>query len=312
MEKEPHVVVIGAINADIKGRPYKTMMPHTSNPGKIEVSAGGVGRNIAENLCRLKVKTTLISVMGRDPFSEYIKKDAEGSGVSFEHVHISDKHPTGLFTAFINNRGDLMNAIADMSILTEITPEFLKSKEDILRSATFMVLDADVPGESVDYLLDVCRREDITVCVEPVSVEKSILILPFLDRITMVTPNREEAEALAGFTIEGAKGVVDAGEAIMKKGVKCVIITLGAEGVYIASAEMCRFISSISTVVEDSVGSGDSLVAGMICGLCNNRNLYDSIRTGIASATLTLSTRKAVHPDISPEYLEQILSQSRW
>ncbi len=312
MKKEPHVVVIGAINVDIKGRPHKNLVPHTSNPGTVEISLGGVGRNIAENLAKLQVKTDMISVIGKDPFFEFIMDKTKSSGINFEHVLVSEEFPTGLFLAFMNTRGDLISAITDMEILSSLTPKFLKTKENIILDADFLVLDVDIPAESIHYLLNLCLEHDIPVCVEPVSAEKTDLMLPFLDKITMVTPNREEAEVLAGFSIEGAKGVIEAGEAILRKGVKYVVITLGGEGVYLASNKMRRFISSISTVVEDTVGAGDSLVAGTIFGLCKEKSIYDAIRMGIASATLTLTTRQAVHPNLTPEALEQILSQRRW
>jgi pseudouridine kinase len=312
MEKEPHVVVIGAINVDIKGRPGKTLVPGTSNPGSVEISLGGVGRNIAENLARLKVKTTLISVVAKEPFFDFILNQTKLSGVSFDHILVTEEHPTGLFLAFINHRGDLISAIADMSILASLTPQFMKTKEEVIKSADFVVMDADVPGPTIDYVLDLCQKEKIPICVEPVSEEKAALMLPFLNRITMVTPNREEAEVLAGFPIEGAKGVIDAGEAILSKGVQYAIITLGAEGVYLASNKMRRFVSSISTVVEDSVGAGDSLVSGTIFALCQGKAIYDALRYGIATATLTLTTRKAVHPELSRQALEDILSHRRW
>jgi len=310
MEKEPHVVVVGAINLDIKGKSHKTLVPYTSNPGEIVLSAGGVGRNIAENLTLLKVKTTLISALSKDPFSDVLVKETKACGINFEHSVVTDKFPSSLFLAVLNHRGDLINAISDMSILSAITPEFLKTKEEILRSADYFVLDADIPGESIDYILDIGEEFNIPVCVEPVSVKKAGYLHPFLDRITIVTPNREEAEVLSGIEIEGgAKGVIKVGEAIIEKGVKYAIITLGPEGVYLASKNMRRFISSISTVVEDSVGAGDSLVAGMIYGLCQGKSIYDAIRLGISVATLTLTTKKPVHPALSPETLRKLLSR---
>ena len=308
--KEPHVVVIGAITLDIKGKSHRTLVPYASNPGTIGMSAGGVGRNIAENLVRLNIKTTLLSALSKDPFSEFLLKETIESGINVEHARITDEYPSSLFLAILNHRGDLINAITDMTILSAITPDYLRSKEEILKSADFIVFDADIPSDSTDYVLNLAAENNIPVCVEPVSAMKARGLLPFLDRITVVTPNREEAEVLAGFEIEGgAQGVMKVGEAILEKGVKYVIITLGAEGVYLASKDTRRFISSISTVVEDSVGAGDSLVAGAIYGLCHGNTLYHSIRMGISVATLTLTTKKAVHPGLSPEMLEKIMTQ---
>lgn len=310
MDKEPHVVVIGASNLDIKGKSFKTVVPYTSNPGQVEISAGGVGRNIAENLARLGINTTLISTVANDPFSDFLINETRNAGVDMDHVISVEDYSSSLFLAVLNHRGDLVNAISDMAILNAITPEKLQQREEVIKSADYIIVDADIPPESMDYILNVSKKAGVPVCVEPVSVDKARNLLPFLDRISIVTPNREEAEALGGMEIKGgAKGVITVADAILEKGVKYVIITLGAEGVYFASQETKRFISSISTVVEDSVGAGDSLVAGTVYGLCKKQSFYDAIRMGIAVATLTLTTKKAVHPALNPEILEDIMTR---
>lgn len=169
-EKEPHVVVIGAVNVDIKGRPHRTMVPRTSNPGTIEISPGGVGRNIAENLARLNIKTTLISALSTDVFSKMLIDETKQPGVSFEHALITDEYPSGLFCAILDHRGDLIHAITDMSILSTITPEFLKTKEEIIRSADYILLDADIPSKSIEYVLDIAQEEKIPTCIDRKSV----------------------------------------------------------------------------------------------------------------------------------------------
>ena len=66
LRKENYVTVIGGSNMDIQGFPNNPLVMKDSNPGKVDISMGGVGRNIAENLSRLDVNTKLISAMGND------------------------------------------------------------------------------------------------------------------------------------------------------------------------------------------------------------------------------------------------------
>ena len=63
------VYVIGAVNMDISGTPDGEFRTGESNPGQVIVSPGGVGRNIAENLCRLGRKVSLITVLGNDDYA---------------------------------------------------------------------------------------------------------------------------------------------------------------------------------------------------------------------------------------------------
>jgi pseudouridine kinase len=64
MNKDDYVVVIGGANVDIGGTPYNELIPEDSNPGRITVTFGGVGRNIAHNLANLGVNTKLITAVG--------------------------------------------------------------------------------------------------------------------------------------------------------------------------------------------------------------------------------------------------------
>lgn len=65
---EPAVVVLGGAVVDVIGHPSGKLIPHTSNPGSLKLSIGGVGRNIAEGLARLGTHTKLLSIVGM--FSE--------------------------------------------------------------------------------------------------------------------------------------------------------------------------------------------------------------------------------------------------
>lgn len=64
------VVVVGGINCDIIGKSFEKIVPSTSNPGSINISPGGVGRNIAQNLCQLGIKTVMLGSVGKDSFGE--------------------------------------------------------------------------------------------------------------------------------------------------------------------------------------------------------------------------------------------------
>ena len=111
-----NVIVVGGSNVDIKGRPSGMLIPYTSNPGRVEVSLGGVSRNIAENLSRLKVKTTLLTAIGNDEYGKIIESWTAETGVNMDHVIRSSEHPTGKFLAILNSKKDLNAAIADMKI----------------------------------------------------------------------------------------------------------------------------------------------------------------------------------------------------
>ena len=302
-------VVIGGANIDIKGRPKKVLIPYTSNPGEVEVTVGGVSRNIAENLARLKINTTLLTAVGMDEYGRLIVEKTSETGVNMNHVICSPEMRTGRFLAIINNKRDLEVAITDMDILSLITPEYIEAKIDLIKEAAIVVIDVDIPHDTLEYIADICQKYSIPLCAEPVSVTKTAFVKDMLDKITIITPNKDEAEVLVDSPIEDLEGVMKAGQTLLDRGIKMAVITLGPEGVYVVTKEEQKFIPSIAAVVVDAIGAGDALVGGMIYGLIKGQSPAAAIGSGVASATITLKSRKAVSPDLSPEKLEHIYKE---
>ncbi|MEQ8169529.1 MAG: carbohydrate kinase family protein [Candidatus Eremiobacterota bacterium] len=300
------VLIIGGSNVDIKGRSRGVLIPHTSNPGTIELSVGGVARNIAENLGRLQVNTTLLTAIGEDEYGILIKKRTEESGVNMSDVICSKEHRSSIFMAVLNKKSDLETAISDMVILDLITPEYIKSKEHIFQESAIVVIDVSIPRKTIEAVIDMCQKYEIPLCVEPVSVSKSDYVKDLLDKIDIITPNKDEAEMLVDISIDDMEGVRHAGEILLKKGVKMVVITLGPEGVYLATANQKGFIPSVATLVVDAIGAGDALVGGLIYGLMKGQSEASAIASGVATATITLSSREAVSHDLTPAKLEAI------
>ena len=99
--REPYVVVIGGANVDVKARSTGPAVRRTSNPGTAVLGAGGVGRNIAENLARLGTSTHLVTAVGNDPLGDQLVASTREAGVGVEHVARLDM-PTGSYLSLIH------------------------------------------------------------------------------------------------------------------------------------------------------------------------------------------------------------------
>ncbi|MDH4137735.1 MAG: PfkB family carbohydrate kinase, partial [Anaerolineae bacterium] len=104
--ESPQVIVVGAASVDTKGRPRKALVPGTSNPGDIRISVGGVGRNIAENLARLGVRTTLLSAVGDDEWGQRILESTAAGGVDVSQVLINVEHSSAAYLAILDETGE--------------------------------------------------------------------------------------------------------------------------------------------------------------------------------------------------------------
>jgi len=93
---ELRAVVVGGANTDIVGHSYAALVQRDSNPGFVRISAGGVGRNVAENLARLRVSTHLVSAFGGDHNAAALAEQCEAVGIGLEHALHIDSLPGSL------------------------------------------------------------------------------------------------------------------------------------------------------------------------------------------------------------------------
>lgn len=336
------VVVIGGANIDLRGRPAGEVLErHTSNPGKINVGSGGVGRNIAHNLALLNVPVTLLSAVGDDGEGIRILEETGKAGVKMEQMIISGEHPTGIYLAILDEKGEMEAAVSDMRILEEITVEYLRSKAYLIKESKIVVVDTNIPEESIGYVVELCNKVKVPVLIEPVSVEKAKKLRGILNgrwTVDYITPNRDELASISGMEIGDDQDInlVRAAEELKGKGVKNVIVTLGERGVYVSSKGGSfrgegeepgeregsrkkdeigrgwkRFIRPSIGKAVDVTGAGDALAAGLVYGIYKGYSMEVAARFGLGAAALTISTKEAVRRDLREGLLKSRIEEEK-
>jgi len=304
------VVVIGGANIDLRGRSERELKRYTSNPGKINVGSGGVGRNIAHNLALLNVPVTLLSAVGDD-----------GEGIRIEH-------PTGIYLAILDEKGEMEVAVSDMRILEEVTVEYLRSKAYLIKESKIVVMDTNIPEQSVEYVVDLCNKVKVPLLIEPVSVEKTRKLRRVLDgserwTIDYITPSKDELESILQAEVDDDPDldldIVRAADELKGKGVKNVIVTLGKRGICVSCGrddegrkeDWNKFMAPYRGEVVDVTGAGDALVAGLVYGIYKRYSLEVAARFGLAAAALTISTKEAVRRDLREGLLRSRIEEEK-
>jgi pseudouridine kinase len=335
------VVVIGGANIDLRGKPAGEVLErHTSNPGKINFGSGGVGRNIAHNLALLNVPVTLLSAVGDDGEGIRILDETGKAGVRTEQMIISGEHPTGIYLAILDEKGEMEVAVSDMQILEEITVEYLRSKAYLIKESKIVVADNNIPEKSIEYVVDLCSKVKVPLLIEPVSVEKARKLRKVLEGsekekgsgrwvIDYITPSEDELESILGAgtkrdndeDIDIDIDVVKAAEELKGKGVRNVIVTLGERGIYVSCGggagerreeeDWNKFMAPYKGEVVDVTGAGDALVAGLVYGIYKGYSLEMAARFGLGAAALTISTKEAVRRDLREGLLRSRIKEER-
>lgn len=297
------VTVIGGLNMDIKAKSKNYLLAGDSNPSNIEISAGGVGRNIAHNFALLGVNTTLLSAAGSDSESHSIIMQTAQTGVNTEHLLISNSKKTGKYIAILDAQGEMALAVSDMEILDELDIKYLQSKLDIIKSSSFVICDTNLSSECLKYIIDICKSSSIPICIDPVSAAKAVKLIGLLDGIDILTPNRMELEILTGVKNDVEK----ASHELTKLGVKNIVATLGADGLCHTDKNKSTYYSSIAKSIVDVTGAGDSLTAGLVYGLLEFQNYHTACLCGLAAASITLSSKETVNSSINAAEITKLI-----
>lgn len=299
----PYVTVIGGINFDIKGCPVQPLTAATSNPGKVHVSAGGVGRNIAHNLALLGIPVYLLGAVGKDSFGEHILAETRAAGVRIDYVRIQPEEPTGTYLAVLDHDHDLAVAIADMDATTSVNQEYLGQHRDLIQHSRFVVLETNLDQDALQTAVELCRQAHVSYLIEPVSVEKARKIQELPGKVEIITPNTSELEALSGRKIESPESL-PAICASLQGRFQQLLVTLGAGGVYHydAFAQRGQQYDAFPTCVVDANGAGDAFVAGFVSGIMCQYKMERCIRLGMAAARRTLQSSATVNHDLTFEY----------
>ncbi len=316
------MLVIGGINADVLGRTLGPPALHTSNPAQAGVTPGGVARNVAEVLARLlpgSAAVRLLGAVGSDPLGVGVLEATAGAGVDVSGV-LRLPGQTGLYLAVLDDGGELHIGLADMGLTGALTPEVTASWLPEVDQAALLIVDANLPPQTVAALLLRAELAGVRVVLEPVSAPKAARLAQALhggsvgdgsvgsDSLSghwhgafLVTPDQAELEAMTG-----QAQLASAAQTLLDGGVQNVLVTLGRSGSVLFSAGRLPVMTpAFGTTVQDVTGAGDALVAGLSAGLLRGLDLPEAVRSGHACAALTVASARTVPEGLSWERLER-------
>lgn len=298
------ITVIGAVNVDISGTPVNPLIDHDSNIGKIRISYGGVGRNIAENLCRLGVKTEMITVLGDDLYAKGVREHASTIGLGLTHALEVPGGTTSTYLCINDERGDMHIAVNDMEILDHLTQEYLASKLDVMAQGKYVILDANLSAETINYIAKHCP---VPILADPVSVNKGQRIIPAMHCFHTMKPNLIEAEVMSGVPIRTDEDLKKAAHVFLNKGMTNVFISLGSRGVYYCSRNEEGLLPCYPTNLVNATGGGDTLMAAIAKGLLDNKSLHETAQLGLAAAAICVQSPLTCSPELSMKKINQII-----
>lgn len=297
LKDKEYVTVIGGANIDLVGFPTGILNMGDSNPGKVKISLGGVGRNISENLAKMDIDTKLITAIGDDLYGRKILDECKLSGVDMENSLILKNMPSSTYLSVLDEKGDMKVAISHMDIIDEINIDFIRKKSSIIKNSRCVVVDTNIKKEVIEYLLT--NFKEVDFFLDTVSTIKGKKVKDFIGAFHTIKPNKIEAEELTGIKINSSKDVGKAIKYFLDSGVKRVFISLGKEGVYYGDRENTGYLPSQEIRMVNATGAGDAFIAGLVYSYLNDFNIHESTRFSMAASIIALSHENTINPNIS-------------
>lgn len=289
------ITVIGAANVDITASPLGRYVPCDSNPSRVEIAFGGVGRNIAHNLCLLGNEVRLFTVFGDDSIALSLRDDCRRLGMIVDPILEVAGARSNYFICVNDHNGEMQAGAADMELMSHLTPEMVEMHIDSINASDAVVADCNLSEDVLRYLAEHCTAP---LYIDATSAAKAMKIRSLLcigrDNPLIIKVNQAEA-----ITLSGIKGNVEAvSQWFVKQGVTRIYITMGARGVYCCDGEQSVSLPSETVAVVNATGAGDAFMAAVVHAELRGCTMEESCVLGIKAASIALQSPTAVNSEI--------------
>lgn len=271
------VVVVGSINvdmvftSDIRPKAGETVLGNT-----FSIIPGGKGANQAVAAAKLGAETYMVGCVGNDSNGEFSLKNLQNMNVNTKGVKIIDNVPTGVANIVVADNDNSIIVISGANF--EVDKKTMDSNKDIVLSADIVLLQLEIPMEAVEYIIEICNKNNIKVLLNPAPACK--LSNTTIENAAYITPNEHELKLIFNS---------DNTDEILKQYPNKLIVTLGSKGVKYFDGNEIKQIPSINVNVVDTTGAGDTFCGGLAAALVRGENLEDAIIFANKAASFTVT-----------------------
>ena len=297
-----YIAVVGGVNMDIGGQSAVPLVARDSNPGRVRMSLGGVGRNIAHNMALLGLDVRMLTAFGDDLYAQKLAASCGELGIDISQALLVPGGTTSTYLFLAGPEGDMELAVSDMEIYQHVTPAYLQSRRSLLDNAQVVIVDTNIPADSIQWL---CEHGKAPIFADPVSTAKAARLKGCLGRLHTLKPNRMEAELLSGVPITDRTSLERAAQILLDTGLRRVFISLGAEGVYAADHNGTCFLPCYPARLVNATGAGDAFMAALGWAYLEALDLEQSARAGLAAAAIALEGHETINPKMSAKALRE-------
>jgi ribokinase len=298
MTRTPHIVVVGSANIDLVTYTDAFPRPGETIFGReFSLGFGGKGANqaVAARLCGADV--SMVARVGDDLFGPATIQNFRSFGIDVSRVLITPGVSSGVAPIFVETSGQNRIWVVK-GANDQLTPSDVDAASELLRRADFIVLQLEIPLDTVYYTLRFARQHGIRTILNPAPGQP--LNLAEAGNAEYVIPNETEAEALGGSPVRNLDEARSCAQDLLRNGLRRVIVTLGANGALCVGPDGDRHVPPFPVTAIDTTGAGDAFIGSLACFLASGvteveaisrANLYAALSTTAPGTQKSFVTR---------------------
>ncbi|HFF3741427.1 ribokinase [Bacillus cereus] len=264
----PNIAVVGSISMDLVAVSKKRPKAGETVIGEaFHTIPGGKGANQAVAAARLGANVAMVGAVGNDDYGTVVRKNLENERIFIDYVVPVTDRTTGIAHIVLAEEDNSIVVVQGANAL--VNKSVVDCSKDLLVKADMVVLQLEIPLETVKYVLAICEEHNIPVMLNPAPAQ--VLSEEILEKATYITPNEHECRiVLDDFTSPI--------EDLLAKYPNKLLMTEGSNGVRFHNGTEIVHVPSIAVDVVDTTGAGDTFNGALAVALSEGETLQKAIR----------------------------------
>ena len=281
------ILVVGSSNTDMVIKAAHLPRPgETILGGTFFMNPGGKGANQAVAIARLGGPVTLICKTGSDIFGHQSQQLFEEEGINTSYVFSDSGNPSGVALITVDEKAENCIVVAS-GANANLLPSDLEKAEEAIERADLVLMQLEVPMETVCFVADIAWQKGKKVILNPAPAHP--LPADLLRHLYLITPNETEAEMITGVKITDESSAGEAARALSGMGVQHVIITLGSKGALIYSNGKAEMVPALKVEAVDTTAAGDVFNGALTVALSEGRSLKEAARFACKASAISVT-----------------------
>ncbi|HDR8050119.1 ribokinase [Bacillus sp. FSL R9-9497] len=264
----PNIAVVGSISMDLVAVSKKRPKAGETVIGEaFHTIPGGKGANQAVAAARLGANVAMVGAVGNDDYGTVVRKNLENERIFIDYVVPVTDRTTGIAHIVLAEEDNSIVVVQGANAL--VNKSVVDRSKDLLVKADMVVLQLEIPLETVKYVLTICEKHNIPVMLNPAPAQ--VLSEEILEKATYITPNEHECRIVLDDFISPI-------EDLLAKYPNKLLMTEGSNGVRFHNGTEIVHVPSIAVDVVDTTGAGDTFNGALAVALSEGETLQKAIR----------------------------------